>query len=298
MLPHTLHGAQSGWRTACGDSVLPLQKRTLTVHGKRGTHRQTYWVANELPQEQRTLRLVSGEKSKPKSAVVAPKDRVSIHYGLLFSKKANAGVEHMISAVGKVHNVPDSLYKVPIKVTGSLGGAQGVYKLWKPFGGNEICVSRWAQHPSATAAHEYGHFLDHHLFGTGKSTYDTFASERWAARKSSNSEVAPVMLALYRSDAAKQLVAQHRDHERTGDLHGRRYTRYLLEPPEIFARAYAQYIGLRASKEIQQGTLDYGEHWRRHGYHAQWDDKDFEPIAREFDRLFQRRGLLRHRRTS
>ncbi len=276
----------------------PLQKRTLTVQGKHGSHRQTYWVANGLPPEQRTLRLVSGESSKPRTAIVSPKDRVSVHYGLLFSKKANAGVEHMIDAVGRVHNVPNSLYKIPTKVTGSLDGANGVYRLWKPFGGSEICVSRWSQHPSSTAAHEYGHFIDHHLFGTGKSTYNTFASERWASGRSPNSEVAPLMRTLYRSAAARQLVAKHKDHERVGDLDGLKYTRYLLEPPEVFARAYAQYIGLRASKEIHHGTLDYGAHWREHGYHAQWDDKDFEPIAREFDRLFQRRGLLRTRRAA
>lgn len=276
----------------------PLQKRTLTVQGKHGSHRQTYWVANELPNEQRTLRLVSGESSKPRTAIVSPKDRVSIHYGLLFSKRANAGVEHMIGAVGRVHNVPNSLYKMPIKVTGSLDGAKGVYKLWKPLGGSEICVSRWAKHPSSTAAHEYGHFIDHHLFGTGKSAYNTFASERWASKRFPNSEVAPLMRALYRSAAARQLVAKHKDHERTGDFDGLKYTRYLLEPPEVFARAYAQYIGLRASKEIHRGTIDYGNHWREHGYHAQWDDKDFEPIAREFDRLFQRRGLLRTRRAA
>lgn len=279
-------------------SLSNLHKRVLTVQGAHGAHRQTYWVASELPQAQRTLRFDSGDRTKPKAAVVSPKDRVSIHYGLLFSKKANAGVSHAIEAAGKVHRVPKDLYKLPVKVTGSLGGANGLYKIWQPFGGNEINVSKWAAHPSSTAAHEYGHFLDHHLFGDGKPTIRGLASIKWATGQPEGKEVAPLMRALYKSDAARKLVAKHRDNVRIGDAHGQQYTQYLLMPPEMLARAYAQYIGLRASKEILQGTREYGEHWRRHGYHAQWDDKDFEPIAREFDRLFQRRGLLRHRRTS
>jgi len=278
--------------------VTSLQKKILTVQGAHGSHRQTYWVASELPQAQRTLRFASGERAKPKNQVVDPRTRVTIHYGMLFSKKANAGVDHAMSAIGKVHSVPKDLYKLPIKVKGSLGGANGLYKLWQPFGGNEINVSKWARGPTAAAAHEYGHFLDHHLFGDGRPTIHGMASMHWAMGRPQGKEIAPLMRALYKSDAAKRLVAKHRENERAGDYHGQRCSQYLLMPPEMLARAYGQYIGLRASKQIHQETIEYGEGWRRHGYHAQWEDRDFEPIAREFDRLFQNRRLLRHRRAA
>lgn len=274
-----------------------LQKRVLTVMGAHGSHRQTYWVAQELPQAQRTLRFDSGERTQPKNSAVSPRERVSIHYGMLFSKRANEGVDHAVTAIGNVHRVPKDLYKVPIKVKGSLDGANGLYKIWQPFGGNEINVSKWAHGPASTVAHEYGHFLDHHLFGNGKPSMHGMASVQWAYGKPEGKEIAPLMRALYKSDAARKLTQKHRDNERSGNGETQ-YSQYLLMPPEMVARAYSQYIGLRGSQQIHRETIDYGNQWRQYGYHAQWDAKDFEPIAREFDRLFQRRGLLRSRRTT
>ena len=272
-----------------------LQKRVLTVQGKHGSHRQTFWIANELPQGQRTMRFASGERAKPREAVVNPRDRVSIHYGMLFSKRANEGTDHAMAAIGKVHTVPNNLYKVPIKVKGSLGGANGSYTLWQPFGGNEIKVSKWCSQPAATVAHEYGHFLDHHLLGDGRPTMHAMASVHWAMKRPEGKEVAPLMQALYKSEAARSLVKKHRENERSGNYYGTQASEYLLMPPEMFARAYNQYIGVKASPRIHRETQEHGEGWSRHGYQAQWTDADFAPISREFDRLFQRRGLLRRR---
>lgn len=273
-----------------------LQKKVLVVKGKHGSHRQTFWIANELPQEQRTLRFSGGERVKPKNEVVSPKDRVTIHYGMLFSKRANEGVDHAMAAIGKVHSVPKELHKIPVRVEGSLGGANGMYTLWRPFGEhNRIMVSKWCSQPAATIAHEYGHFLDHHLLGNGKPTIHAMASVQWAKKEPGGREVAPIMRALYRSQAGRSLTAKHEENIRTQNHYGQQASEYLLMPPEMFARAYNQYIGLRGSPRIARETREHGEGWSRHGYQAQWTDADFAPIAREFDRLFQRRGLLRRR---
>jgi hypothetical protein len=274
-----------------------LQKRVLVVRGKHGSHRQTFWIANELPKEQRTLRFADGERVKPRNEVVDPKDRVTVRYGMLFSKRANEGVDHALSAIGKVHSVPKELHKIPVEVQGSLGGANGMYTLWRPSGEhNKIMVSKWCSQPAATIAHEYGHFLDHHLLGTGKPTIHAMASVQWAKKEPGGKEIGPVMRALYRSQAGKSLVAKHEENIRTDNHYGKQASEYLLMPPEMFARAYNQYIGLRGSERIARETREHGEGWSRYGYQAQWTDADFAPIAREFDRLFQRRGLLRHRR--
>jgi hypothetical protein len=266
-----------------------LVKKTLTVQGAHGTHRQTYYVA---PQEgQGVLRLKSGEKvGSTRTQTVAPAERISVHYGLLWSKRANAGVNEAVRAIGAVHTVPKDLYKIPIKVTGSLAGANGIYKVWQPFGGNEINVSKWAFGPASTAAHEYGHFLDHHLFGNGQPRLNGFGTGQRG-----NKELAPLMEAMYRSKAIREVLKKHDEHGKNGNYHGRDVTNYLLMPQEVFARSYAQYIGLRGSKQIHREVHDYGTQWRSHGYSAQWEDKDFEPIAREFDRLFANRRLSRVR---
>lgn len=274
-----------------------LQKRTLVVRGKHGSHRQTFWIANDLPKDQRTLRFAEGERAKPKNVVVNPKDGVTIHYGMLFARKANEGVDHALASIGKVHGIPKDLQHLPVQVKGSLNGANGAYSVWSPIGPNsKLMVSKWAQGPAATVAHEYGHFLDHHLFGNGKPTLQAMATVQWAQREPGGKEVGPVMKAICSSRAVHSLVLAHEKNIKNEDKYGQRLSNYLLMPPELFARAYNQYIGLRSSPQIANETREFGRSWGRHGYDAQWKDEDFAPIAREFDRLFQRRGLLRHRR--
>jgi hypothetical protein len=103
------------------------------------------------------------------------------------------------------------------------------------------------------------------------------------------------MTSIYRSEAVKNLVKKAEEHEHYGEHEGKQLTGYLLMSPELFARAYAQYIGLRGSKKIKEETDAYGRAWKSYGYDAQWSDKDFAPIAREFDTLFRNRRLSRVR---
>jgi hypothetical protein len=217
---------------------------------------------------------------------------------MLFSKAANEGINHALTSIGKVHSVPKDLHTVPIKVVGGLEGANGMYTLWSPFGpNNKIMVSKWASGPAATTAHEYGHFLDHHLFGNGQPSLRGMATVKWALQEppGAKHEIAPLMNALYRSQAGRSLLKKHEENERNQDHRHLEASQYLLMPPEMFARAYNQYIGLRASPQIARETQQFQESWGRHGYQAQWTDEDFAPIAREFDRLFERRGLRRRR---
>ena len=265
-----------------------LQKKVLQVRDSHGSHRQTYYVKAEDPKNL-TFRLQQGHRIRTTTELASPSDRVSIHYGLIFSRKANQGVDHAMEAIGKVHGVPKDLHKLPVHVVHGLEGDNGMYTIWGHFEGSKIEISRYSAGSASTLAHEYGHFLDHHLFGTGKPELKGLATEH------RSKELQPLMHAIYRSQAAKNLVAKHEEHGRRGDWKGREVTEYLLDPAELFARSYAQWIGVRASPQIHRENMVYKEHWQRRGYDAQWDDADFEPIAREFDRLFQNRRLLRKR---
>lgn len=106
-----------------------------------------------------------------------------------------------------------------------------------------------------------------------------------------------MMTAIYKSDALKKLVTKHQQLGREGNWQHQRFTQYLMMPPELFARAYAQWIGQKAGGKIKTETRAYGDQWARHGFQAQWNDKDFASIGREFDKLFARRNLLHHRGT-
>jgi hypothetical protein len=262
-----------------------LQKKVLTVRGKKGTHRQTYYVADAPT-------LAKSGHTIP--TVVTPRERATVHYGMLWASSANRGVDHALAAIAKTHDVPHNLHKIDIHVTGSLGGAGGQYHVYGSKAPG-ISISKHNAGPAFTAAHEYGHFLDHHLFGSGKPRFNSLAT---ADRNNAKvqAELHDLKRALYNSAAVKQLVEKHEHHVRGRDYSGQQNTQYLLMPPEIFARAYSQWVSTRSSPQMLSECHDFGAHWRRSGYHAQWDDKDFEPIAREFDRLFANRGLRRGRR--
>ena len=263
-----------------------LQKKVLTVRGKKGTHRQTYYVADDPG------KLAFSGHTVPTN--VTPRERASVHYGMLWAGKANKGVDHALEAIAKTHDVPSHLFKVPIRVTGSLGGAGGQYYVHSALGGNHIQISKYGAGPASTTAHEYGHFLDHHLFGTGKPRMNSLGTH--STDPKTVAELTSLKRSLYNSAAVASLVKKHESHVKDRDYMGQQRTQYLLMPAEIFARAYSQWIGTRNSPQIRRELHEFGEHWGSHGYQAQWSDADFAPIAREFDRLFANRGLRKGRR--
>ena len=73
----------------------------------------------------------------------------------------------------------------------------------------------------------------------------------------------------------------------------RRYIRYLLQPHEIFARSYAQYIAHRSRDPQLLGELDTTRKGGSGIYPTQWGDDEFEKIAVEFDKLFAALGWLK-----
>lgn len=143
--------------------------------------------------------------------------------------------------------------------------------------------------------HEIGHYVDQQMFGRGKwkSVDEAFKAKR-------KSPLGKVMDALEASTAMQGIAATREAGgsvdaivrradgrtERTQIEIDKDYCNYLLNPAEAFARAYSQWValrsGMRSSDEFfRNRTLSRGAL-----YPEQWDDDDFEPIARALDKLF------------
>jgi len=261
-----------------------LHKKTLVVHDKHGTHRQAYYLADPKPEAPKI-----GEAKK-----VQPVERTQVHYGMFMSRSANRGIDDALTAIGKTHAVPETLAKVPIRVVSGAHGANGQYTIY-PKERNGITLARFTAGPASVVAHEYGHFLDHKLFGNGKPSMTGLATDAWSKNPKGH-ELNSLMTAIYKSKAARELVKKHDEHVKDRDYLGQSRTEYLLMPAELFARSYAQWVGTRSSPKIRKEIQEFHERWMEgeHAYHAQWSDEDFAPIAREFDRLFAKRGLRRH----
>jgi hypothetical protein len=139
------------------------------------------------------------------------------------------------------------------------------------------------------AVHEVGHFLDH--WGIGAQ--GRFASlngdplfEGW--RKAISETQAVRNLEALRGEDFTMVGTRVKSVDQ-GLL------RYYLNPKELFARSYAQYIAISSgdtgllrslSERIpsRANPLVYNEHWK---------SDDFEPVATEFDLLFRGLGWLR-----
>ena len=73
--------------------------------------------------------------------------------------------------------------------------------------------------------------------------------------------------------------------------------RYLLDPVEIFARAYSQYISWRSGDDALLSDIDRWMRMQAPGDQLrQWPYEDFLPLIWRFDTLFQSQGWLTRNR--
>lgn len=169
-----------------------------------------------------------------------------------------------------------------------------------------FAVSDKSPTPLITALHELGHFIDHK--GLGEDTARFASGVAWHE----GGDLKPLMEALYNSEAGKMLRVMQGWKDglpfavvelENGDLQGFQVDKtrvaYYLDPREIFARAYAQWIATRSgniealrqlarARDAQPNvTLRIGQ---AKTYPRQWEDTDFAPIAKAFDDYFEALG--------
>jgi len=74
----------------------------------------------------------------------------------------------------------------------------------------------------------------------------------------------------------------------------REYVNYLLEPRELFARSYTQYVVANSHNRVLQGQLNSQRQEPLASlYPIYWDDEDFVLIAEAIDSILQQRGWLK-----
>jgi hypothetical protein len=150
-------------------------------------------------------------------------------------------------------------------------------------------ISTHSEHPELTVVHEIGHFLDHQALGRP----GIFASESDALHS--------VMATIDSTDAFAQLRAlRHRRQvmvmrgaRRQVVLIRRDLVAYLLQPRELFARAYAQFTVNEGHHKLLTAQL----HQRRSKeravvHHNIWDDDHFESVGLALRRLLGRRRWM------
>jgi hypothetical protein len=186
-------------------------------------------------------------------------------------------VEHALSVIDSVHG-DGALPALP--VLSSRGETQlGRYFAYVNGPAMDITISSRGSWPAFTTTHEVGHFIDHFGIGTPAGFAST-TSELAEWRAAADASNAVQTLRGLRPTAGVQVDMKFRD--------------YLLDPTEVWARSYSQYIAVRSGDPRLLGQLELT---RKRGtrlyYPRQWEDDDFEPIAASIDTLFQRLGWRR-----
>lgn len=120
-------------------------------------------------------------------------------------------------------------------------------------------------------AHELGHYLDFTGIGGG----------RYATSSTSPLTTMHRFLETARKSKAIQAIEKR---PRSA------YRNYLLEPWEIWARAYSQYISVRTGDPSLLSGLNRWRSYDNLPGLAHWTDEDFEPIMRAIDDLLEELG--------
>lgn len=234
-------------------------------------------------------------------------------------------VRRALDAIASVHGIDRRMPRLPVVDFAEPGGPTGqllgsyTFKMLpgqldlaaSPFGDSvRLSVNTLDPTGAATVLHELGHFLDHKGLGVDVSRFASAVDPAllgWR-RAIDNSAGFKLLREMVLHDPARAGHWATFSHVDTGVTNtwdpDPDHTRYLLDPRELFARSYAQWIATRSGRSwlldmVMLADSPLPPIWQlapgsRAPYEPhQWVAEDFEPIAAALDELFASLGLLR-----
>lgn len=217
-------------------------------------------------------------------------------------------VYDVLRAVDSIHadgELPTIPVRYAIPLAGEYAEASYVYDS-AAASAVAIRVAYDAETPELSFLHELAHFLDHqglgfHFYSNLGSTLDAMTQAAFASESNpvfsewreviSLSEAVNLLQEVARYRSATVSLADGTDVAVDID---REYVKYLLQPRELFARSYVQYIVTNSQNRILQGQLDsQRQEPLATLYPIYWEDDDFVSIAEAIDSLLQQRGWLK-----
>lgn len=282
------------------DPALPLSEKVHCGHGIRVI----------LPEEAQSIRLFSGHgnetlfvrRRKPPGLRVRLAKRLfeATPRGALVSTRYTGlegeGFEVARRALGivdRIHGLPYSVRQVRFRVNDEgawLGGgdvAAYIPDLRQPGSPYGIFLNSDLDYDELDVIHEIGHDLDHNVLGDGvnyaSETSDLLQAWREAAL---NSLTVTNQRRLFNADfyQGKPLDADELEE-----------LSWMLATREIFARSYAQWVGMNsADPELLEQLGRYVDREFRpvRVYTRTWPEEEFEPIAKALDELFRKLGWI------
>lgn len=138
---------------------------------------------------------------------------------------------------------------------------------------NSAAASRDLSH--ATLAHEIGHFIDWVGFQDKLDKTNSVAYRRYLAAVDKSREVVEFRQNGIRDGYTKEAIE------------------YILDPREVWARSYAQWIGDRAARKGHVDNPIRKSMREPAASKLQWSDESFAPIGQAIDDIFRELGWLK-----
>lgn len=203
-----------------------------------------------------------------------------------FDKKVERLSKSALEAIDLVHGDGD-LDDIPFKTTSSDKYNAAFYHSVK---GQPIKIAISKKGDALSVAHEMAHYFDLHVIG-GRGKFET---------EQKDSLLKDFLQVAKKSQAIKSIETILKDkkvsigdQEITIGTRNERFFKYMMDPKEIWARAYSQFIAKRSgSKEMAQALKSSQDGYKTRGYKYQWDDDDFEEIEKEIEALMLKIGWI------
>ena len=205
------------------------------------------------------------------------------------SKSLQSVVTPVLGHIDAIHRVP-ALPPIPVVREGS-EVTPGAYEYIKSSGRPvKIGVQPDSMTPRLTFAHEVWHFIEHQGIGTiGAYETETDPRLRFILGAARNTDTARYLKTLA---GRKVWPVDFADASRANNVIDRTYVEYLLQPRELLARGYAQYVAFKSGDPAMTEELA-AIRWRPSRgiyYPEQWEDREFGSVAGAFDRAILELG--------
>jgi hypothetical protein len=205
------------------------------------------------------------------------------------SKSLQSVVTSVLGHLDAIHRVP-ALPPIPV-VRERSEVTPGAYEYTKSSGRPvQIGVQPNSTTPRLTFAHEVWHFIEHQGIGTiGAYETETDPQLRLILGAARNTDTAKYLKKLA---GRKVWPVDFADGSRANNVIDRTYVEYLLQPRELLARGYAQYVAFKSGDPAMTEELA-AIRWRPSRgiyYPEQWEDREFGSVAGAFDRAILELG--------
>lgn len=191
---------------------------------------------------------------------------------------------HVIDLMDLLHKYPP-IPAIPVVLTKSRFEEGAYHSLARPNRPVKIAISQYADHPGLTLVHETAHLLDHlalnsmgHGFG---SEGDPAFEQLWNLWRASRM-----------TRKLEALLARRR---RPISASARRFVRYQMQPSELWARSYTQWVVKRSDDLLLASQLRADRNQSLVGAGGlcdfYWENHDLDRIMDQVDRLLHQAGL-------